>query len=139
MRVLVCGGRDFTDKESAFAILDAYHSTIPITQIIEGGALGADRIGRDWAVANGVPHQTFPADWERYGRSAGPVRNQQMLDEGKPDFVLAFPGGKGTANMVKLSKAAKIPTFEYKLEYNLRDKLGNKDEDQHQDQGRSEG
>jgi len=51
----------------------------------------------------------FPADWGKYSKSAGYIRNKQMLAEGKPDLVVAFPGGKGTANMVKLAKLANIP------------------------------
>ncbi len=50
-----------------------------------------------------------PAEWSKYGRRAGPIRNKQMLDVGKPHLVVAFPGGAGTANMVKQAKAAGVP------------------------------
>ena len=51
----------------------------------------------------------FDADWQKYGRAAGPIRNKQMLDEGSPDLVIAFAGGRGTENMVKQSEAKKVP------------------------------
>jgi len=50
----------------------------------------------------------FPADWSRHGKSAGPIRNRQMLIEGRPDIVVAFPGGKGTANMIKQAVEAGV-------------------------------
>jgi hypothetical protein len=63
----------------------------------------------EWADVFGVPFRIFPANWKKHGRAAGPMRNQQMLDEGKPDLVIAFPGGSGTADMVRRAKAAGVP------------------------------
>jgi hypothetical protein len=54
----------------------------------------------------------FPADWEKYGKAAGPIRNQQILVEGKPDLVVAFQGGRGTANMVSRAQQAGVPVVE---------------------------
>ena len=79
-----------------------------MTEIIEGGAKGADKLAREWAASRGIPVRTFKADWRRYGRGAGPQRNEQMLDEGKPDLVVAFPGGSGTASMMRLARAAGV-------------------------------
>jgi len=101
MRVLVCGGRDFWDRMGAFAALDEIHSHTPITAIISGCARGADTIGIEWAEQMHIRIDRFPADWKTHGKAAGPLRNQQMLDEGCPDLVVAFPGGSGTADMVK--------------------------------------
>ena len=56
----------------------------------------------------GVPFDVYMADWKRLGRKAGPIRNQRMLVEGKPDLVVAFPGGKGTAGMVTLARNASV-------------------------------
>jgi hypothetical protein len=105
MKVLVCGGRDYSDRERVFAILDELHRRHNITQIIEGGARGADALARDWANHRGVEVRTFPADWERYGKSAGFRRNQQMLDEGQSDGAVVFPGGRGTADMQRRASA----------------------------------
>lgn len=105
MRILVCGGRDYDDWKTLYAALDALEKPCAL---IEGGARGADRLAREWAAANRVPVLTFNAEWETYGRAAGPIRNQRMLMEGKPDIVIAFPGGAGTANMIRQARAAGI-------------------------------
>lgn len=108
MRVLVCGGRDFTDREYVYETLDAMHAKTPISCIIHGDAKGADRLGKAWAISRDVPEWGFPAEWKRYGRGAGPIRNAQMLRMGKPDLIVAFPGGSGTGNMVGLAIHAGI-------------------------------
>src|SRR5438034_11139383 len=90
MRVLVCGGRDWTDGEAILRELERIHQETPITAVIEGEAPGADRLARQAADELGIPVVPFPADWKRYGRRAGPARNQQMVNEGQPDLVLAF-------------------------------------------------
>lgn len=107
-RVLVCGGRDYEDFVHLTEVLNAVR---PAT-VITGGARGADRLAMRWAAHVGVPLQTYPAKWDEHGRSAGPIRNQQMLDEGKPDLVLAFPGGAGTADMVRRARAQGFWTIE---------------------------
>lgn len=107
MRVLVCGGRDYSDVSELYSVMDALPRDGLV--IINGGARGADRIAHNWAQDRGVETIVFPADWKRYGRSAGPLRNQRMLDEGKPDCVMAFRGGRGTADMVRRAKAAGVP------------------------------
>jgi hypothetical protein len=109
MKVLVCGGRDFNDPLTLGSWLGGIHKNNgPITLLIEGGARGADFMARKFAEWQGIPVKTFEADWSGLGRSAGPIRNKRMLDEGKPDLVVAFEGGKGTANMVKQAKASGI-------------------------------
>lgn len=100
LRVLVCGGRHYYDEQRVTSILNALHAAHPEMVVIEGGAMGADWLARRWAIERGVPHETYPADWQRQGRSAGPLRNAQMLREGRPDVVVAFPGGAGTLDML---------------------------------------
>ena len=96
MRVLVCGGRDYTDYRAfVFAMRDVEREHGPFKTIIHGGAKGADWCAHLYATsANPREEIAFPADWKAHGRAAGPIRNQQMLDEGKPDLVVAFPGGR---------------------------------------------
>lgn len=110
MRVLVCGGRDFKDKAKIRAAIEAVDPRP--TVIIHGAAKGADSLAGEVAVELGIPVEPFPADWAKYGRSAGSIRNKEMLDVGKPDMVLAFPtpSSKGTWDMVRRSNAAKVPT-----------------------------
>jgi len=109
MRVLVCGGRDYSDEFAVFGALDALRRRHGRLTIIQGGAPGADALARKWASIQTSTHLiNEPADWEAHGRAAGPIRNQRMLDEHKPDLVLAFPGGRGTADMVRRAKAAGV-------------------------------
>lgn len=111
MRVLVCGGRDFADYDAVRAALDPLYlkTAVDCFAIIQGGATGADKLAREWCGNRYVRCYNFPADWKQYGRAAGPLRNAQMIAEGRPDLVLAFPGGRGTADMVAKAKAAGIP------------------------------
>lgn len=108
MRVLVCGGRDFNDLEMLTATLDEIHKATPIEVIIHGDAKGADKLAGVWARDNSVPIEKYPADWSKYGKSAGFRRNTQMLTEGKPDLVVAMPGGVGTAMMVDIARKASV-------------------------------
>ena len=108
MRVLVCGGRDFHDCGAVWRVLMDLHEAEPISSVIQGGASGADSSAMTWALSEGVPCIEYKADWKSYGRSAGPLRNQLMLSDGKPDLVIAFPGGSGTADMVKRAERAGV-------------------------------
>lgn len=109
MRVLVCGGRDFADANLLDRTLNEIHEKTPISCIIEGGATGADALAFRWAsTGNRVGTELYAAEWSTHGRKAGPIRNQRMLDEGKPDLVVAFPGGKGTADMVAKARRAGV-------------------------------
>ena len=89
MRVLVCGGRDYDDYETVCLTLKQFD----IDTIIEGGSKGADSLGNRYAVEENIDVVTFPADWKQFGKRAGFIRNSQMLKEGEPDMVIAFPGG----------------------------------------------
>lgn len=108
-KVLVCGGRDYQNRDILFRILDASNADRPIDLIIHGAARGADSLAQAWADNRGVRCLQFPADWKTDGKAAGPIRNRRMLLEG-PDLVLAFPGGKGTADMKKQARKMGVPT-----------------------------
>lgn len=111
MRLLVCGGRDYRDRRAVFATLDGVAAKSPVTLLIEGGARGADALAAAWARERDVPVATFHADWEVHGASAGPLRNIRMLEEGAPDLVVAFPGGRGTAHMTRIAREAGTPVL----------------------------
>lgn len=104
MRVLVCGGRDFSDIKLFSEILNAVDKKYPIATIIHGAAKGADTLAHLWGLDNHKFVWPFPADWEKHGKSAGPIRNIEMLKETTPDLVIAFPGGKGTQHMMDIAK-----------------------------------
>lgn len=107
MRVLVCGSRHFNDYEKLKDVL----ASLPISELIHGDARGADRLGARYAKSNSIPCRSFPADWEQYGKRAGPIRNSQMLREGRPEMVVAFlaPGSRGTQNMIDQATKAGVP------------------------------
>ncbi len=107
-KVLVCGGRDYLETEHVYTVLDQIHHASPISELIQGGAMGADSLARAWARDRKVDSTTVEADWIKHGKAAGPIRNQYMLDGYKPDMVVAFPGGRGTADMTRRAKAAGI-------------------------------
>jgi hypothetical protein len=113
MRVLVCGGREYDDWwKFNFEMEKFWSENLGIHTIIHGDAKGADFMARIWAKYEGHEQEKYPADWKTYGKAAGSIRNQQMLDEGKPDLVIAFPGGTGTADMVSRAKKAGVEVIE---------------------------
>jgi len=101
MIVLVCGGSNYWDVPSLFATLHCIHVDTTIKKIVHGDARGADIIAKVWALHVGVEEKAYPANWKKHGRAAGPIRNSEMLEKEKIDLVVAFPGGSGTADMVK--------------------------------------
>ncbi len=109
MKVLVCGDRNWADRKP---IRKALLSILPLDLVIEGGAKGADTLAREVAEELGIIVREFKADWAKYGRAAGPIRNRQMLDE-KPDRVLAFHDNleesKGTKDTVTEARRRGIP------------------------------
>lgn len=106
MRVLVCGSRHFNDKELMEDVLKQWD----ISCVVEGEARGADTLAREYAERHGLDVLPFPALWDKHGRAAGPIRNRQMLVEGKPELVIAFrgPNSRGTQNMIDQAKKAGI-------------------------------
>lgn len=116
MRVLVCGGRKYSNSRFFNKIMDQLHKEKKITKIIEGGANGADRLARRWANLNDIPNKTYNAQWEIFGKAAGQIRNKYMYDMELPDLVVAFPGGNGTAGMVSYARSNNAIVIEYKEE-----------------------
>jgi hypothetical protein len=110
MRILICGSRYWSDEKAIFNEMANYDVD---TVIITGGCIGADTIAHNLAVKAGMETLVFPARWDKYGKAAGPIRNQQMLDEGLPDLVVAFTedleNSRGTKDMVTRARKAKIP------------------------------
>jgi hypothetical protein len=112
LRVLVCGGRDYDNRSKLNVVLDALHRERPIGLIIHGGGKGADALAVEWGKSNDVKTVGYPADWARHGKSAGPRRSAIMLATERPDLVVAFPGGRGTADMCKRAKEAGVEVQE---------------------------
>ncbi len=112
MRVLVCGSRNWKDGERILNIIKTFPKG---TVIIEGGARGADTIAKLSAIKCKFEYEEYPAQWDKFGKSAGPIRNKQMLVEGKPELVLAFrmPNARGTQNMIDQATEAGVPVEVY--------------------------
>lgn len=136
MKILVCGGRDFANpkpydhspenkkamdeyrfvQEELVKIVNKHSKEynpddnwLPTDiTIISGGARGVDSAAIDFATVHFCKLEVFKADWNKHGKAAGPIRNQQMLDEGKPDLVVAFPGGRGTQHMVRITEKSQV-------------------------------
>ena len=116
-RVLVCGGRDYADRQQLFEVLDEELSAATVAGnsfiLIHGGARGADSLSGSWAAERQVSDvRVYEADWNTYGRAAGAIRNRLMLTDGQPHVIVAFKGGKGTANMIQQGKKAGVPVKE---------------------------
>jgi hypothetical protein len=118
IRLLVCGGRDFLDWQFLELRMRQTDDRHRIAVVIHGAAKGADRMAGTWADLNGRQQLAFPADWDELGRRAGGVRNGVMLREGKPDLVLAFPGGVGTNDMIRKAVAMGVPVWHTGLPQN---------------------
>ena len=116
LAVLVCGGRDFNDIEKLSRTLDELLTLYGVRKLVHGCAAGADRLADQWAESRKIKLiKRHPADWAKHGNAAGPIRNQEMLDDNRHlDVIVAFPGGRGTADMVRRARAAGIPILEIK-------------------------
>lgn len=109
--LIVCGGRDYEATRAVFSALHHVQDQRGVRKIKHGKCpTGADRLAQRWAELEGVEVEPFPPDWERHGKAAGPVRNQAMADSGA-DGCIAFPGGRGTADMITRAEAAGIPVW----------------------------
>lgn len=115
MKVLICGSRDFNDRDKVYEVMTNLIQSFGNYTVIHGCARGADSIAGDIAHELGLEVEEYPAAWNEYGRAAGHIRNAQMLKEGRPNMVIAFSydlaNSKGTKNMVRISVNAEVPTF----------------------------
>lgn len=133
MKLLVCGDRNWTDREYMYRVLDELHDKHGITLLIHGAngydedgkssyysgkptVRGVDMIAHEWAQSRGIPVDAHPANWKKRGKAAGPIRNREMLAL-KPDYVVGFHPGihrsKGTRDMIRISLEAGIKTEVY--------------------------
>lgn len=116
MNILICGGRDFDDLGLMLRAMNWFCETYGSpTDVTHGDARGADFLGRSWCRMMGLKEHRYPADWNKNGYRAGPIRNQQMLDEEQIDFCIAFPGSNGTEDMVRRCKEAGISVYNVRL------------------------
>lgn len=112
-RALVTGGRDWDPKhvDYVFLQLDQIHKSSPLSVLINGKAAGFDSICRSWAISRDIPTIDCPANWKKYGRAAGPIRNQEMFDIYHPTILIVGDGGTGTKHMHDYVKSKVDETF----------------------------
>jgi precorrin-6x reductase len=108
LRALICGGRDEKSRDYVWRGLDRIHQEREITIIAHGVARGVDALADAWAKQHKIRVIPYPALWAREGKMAGPSRNQRMLESFKPQIVIAFAGGRGTADMVRRAEKAGV-------------------------------
>ena len=110
-RVAVVGSRGFSDREKLFADLDRARGEWGDFEVVSGGARGADSLAEEWALARGLPVRVFPADWNRWGKSAGFRRNRTIVENA--EVLIAFWDGesRGTANTIDIAREAGLPVF----------------------------
>lgn len=132
--IIVCGGRWYgrvpldcppelrqahatrAAKQAFFMreTLDHLRQERGIQNVYSGGQTGADTIADHWAKRKAIASIVIRAEWKKFGKAAGPIRNKRMLDEGRPDFVIAFFGGDGTANMIQQARFAGVEVLDYR-------------------------
>ena len=119
--ILVTGGRNYDNRDNVFSILDRVHAKSPITLIVHGACCkrgspleltGSDRWAQEWAQDRQIPYMGHPAQWALLGDAAEPRRNQTMLWATMPHWVIAFPGGSGTADMVQRARQYSVRVWE---------------------------
>ena len=108
MKTIIAGGRDYEFTPDDCLNLHR----LSITEVVSGGATGADRCAELFAETNGIPIKLFPADWTKHGRAAGPIRNEEMAKYA--EACVLFPGGKGTADMAARAKKHNLKIYDYR-------------------------
>ena len=118
MKLVIFGDRNFTDHQLLKTIVESTDSYRQgkITAVVCGEARGADSLGKRWANEQGIPVLSYPADWEQYGKGAGPIRNRQMAEVADKGIGFLAPGSKGTKNMITTCKKLSVPTLIYHIE-----------------------
>lgn len=109
MKVIIAGSRNITDYKAIGQAINA--SKFEITEVVCGCAIGVDRIGQTWAIANGIPVKEFPANWDVYGRSAGPMRNIKMAEYADAAIIVWDGKSPGSLNMIQEIKKVNKPYF----------------------------
>lgn len=119
MKVVIAGSRNFKKYDLIEQVVeDVIKRGINITEVVSGGARGVDTMGEAWAVKKGVNVKRYPAEWNKYGLSAGPIRNRQMGDYA--DALIAIWDGtsSGTKNMIDYAKEKNLLVFVYIVKQN---------------------
>jgi hypothetical protein len=109
MITIIAGCRDFNN---CLVVIEAIKSSgIPISKVISGGATGVDFLGEAWAIQHHIPKQIFPANWKEYGKSAGPRRNQEMVDIADALIACWDYTSRGTLDIINKAKTKGLQVY----------------------------
>lgn len=111
MKTIIAGSRTFLDYKLLMSKVDHYRKDHKITEIVSGGADGADHMGELYAHSNGIELKVFPANWKTHGRAAGPIRNKQMADYAECLIAVWDGQSKGTKNMIETMHKQNKPVY----------------------------
>jgi YspA, cpYpsA-related SLOG family len=109
LKVAVTGGRWYDDQALVSDTLDLLRVQEGDFILLHGNATGADTLAKFWAIDRGIEHKPFKAEWSKYGKPAGPIRNREMVAEA--DMLIAFPGNRGTNDCIQAAIEANVPVF----------------------------
>lgn len=110
IRLIIAGSRDYYDQEKVFRDIHTFQGKFGIDEIISGGASGVDKLAEEYAFLHQIPFKLFQADWEKYGKAAGSIRNREMAEYA--NALLAFDKGtKGTQNMIDIARKYHLKGF----------------------------
>lgn len=113
MKTIIAGGRNYKFTADDLERLEAFRACNAITEVVSGGAKGADTEGERWAEKHNITIQVFPANWKEHGRAAGPIRNRQMAVYA--DACILFPGGRGTDNMNRTAHEHNLIVYDWRF------------------------
>lgn len=113
MKVIIAGGRDITNPD--LVELAVRQSGFSITEVVSGRAPGVDTLGERWARMNKIPITPFPADWKKYGKPAGPIRNTQMANYAEALIAIWDGKSSGTKDMINQAQAKGLAVFIYRV------------------------
>lgn len=119
MKVIIAGGRTYVFTKNDIKALNKLLIQLPITEVVCGCAKGADTEGENWAKKHSIPVKQFPANWDRYGKSAGFKRNTQMAEYA--EAVVLFAGGPGTKHMFNIATEKSLKVIDYRLGSSIED------------------
>jgi hypothetical protein len=114
VKTIIAGSRSITgnkEKSIIFDALDIYFNKGLPTEVVSGCARGVDTIGAEWAIKNGVPVKKFQANWEKHGRAAGPIRNQEMANYSEQALIFWDGKSRGAKHMAEAMKKLKKPYY----------------------------
>lgn len=101
LRMIIAGSRSFTDKKRMYSHMKRYTYAKIITEVVSGTAKGADRLGERWADLKDIPIKRFPADWDKYGKRAGHIRNKRMAKYADEAIIFWDGESKGAKDMME--------------------------------------